>query len=97
MISRVRVENQPSSERENVVVAATARMSAGSAAMIENKRTMRTCSRLPAILRRHARQRTASCMAITTIIAAMSTMLMSRTVTTTSLRGTTGVRPVRMR
>ena len=42
MIARVRSENQPSSEREKVVVAATASSSAGSAAMTENKATMRT-------------------------------------------------------
>ncbi len=55
MMARVRSENQPSSEREKVVVAATASSMAGNAAMIENKSTMRTCRRAPASLARHAR------------------------------------------
>ncbi len=42
MMARLREENQLSREREKVVVAATASSIAGSAAMIENKRTMRT-------------------------------------------------------
>lgn len=40
-MARVRAENHPSSERENVVVAAIARRIAGSAAMMLNKATMR--------------------------------------------------------
>ena len=97
MIARVRSENQPSSEREKVVVAATASSMAGSAAMIENNSTMRTCSRAPASLARQARHMPMPCHAMTAIMAAMSTTLKNSAVSTTSSRGAIGVRPVRMR
>ena len=48
-MARVLVENQPSSEREKVIVAPTASSSVGSAAMIENSATMRMCSRAPGV------------------------------------------------
>ncbi len=55
MIARVRVENQLSSDRENVVVAATASSIAGTAAVIENSSTIRTCRRAPGSFARQAR------------------------------------------
>src|SRR6056297_2010789 len=97
MIWRLRVENQLSSERENVVVAATARIMAGNAAINENSATIRTCRRLPATFCRHALSKRLTWKAITTIIAMISAILMNRAVMTTELRGVIGVRPVRMR
>ena len=70
---------------------------AGSAAMMENSATMRTCSRAPAILARQALQRPALRQAITAIMATISRTLMSSAASTISLRGTIGVSPVRMR
>ena len=89
--------NQLSSERENVVVAATASSSAGSAVMRLNSSTMRTCRRAPATLLRQARQRPIACTAITATMAITSSRLTNSTPSTTSLRGTIGVRPVRIR
>ena len=96
-MARVLVANQPSSEREKVMVAPTASSSVGSAAMIENKATMRMCSRAPGVRWRQARASPMICHASSAIMAMMSRTLMNRTVSTTSLRGAMGVRPVRMR
>ena len=97
-IARVRVENQLSSEREKVVVAATASSSAGSAAMTLNSATMRMCSRAPGMLLA-PRTRKADHLPgdAAPIIAMMSTTLTKRTTRTTSSRGGIGVRPVRIR
>jgi hypothetical protein len=89
--------NQLSSARENVVVAATARSSAGSAAIRLNSATMRACSRAPATFSFHARHRPIICQAITATMAMTRRTLIMRAVSTTSLRGTIGVSPVRMK
>ena len=96
-MARVLVANQLSSEREKVTVAPTASSSVGSAAMIENSATMRICRRAPGVRWRQARARPMICHVSSAIIAMMSTTLMARTVSTTSLRGVIGVSPVRMR
>ena len=93
----MRVENQPSSERENVTVAPTASSSVGSAAMMLNSSTMRMCRRAPGIFSRHARARPDVCHASRPIIATISTTLTNRTTSTTSPRGAIGVSPVRIR
>ena len=89
--------NQLSSAREKVVVAAIASSSAGSAAIRLNRATMRTCRRAPATFSLHARTRPTSWMAISATMATTSSALMMSAVSTTSLRGTMGVSPVRMR
>ncbi len=89
--------NQLSSEREKVVVAATASSRAGRAVMTLKSATMRACSRAPATFFFQARRNPTACTAMTTTMASASRTLMNSTPSTTSLRGTIGVRPVRMR
>ena len=89
--------NQLSSEREKVVVAATASSRAGSAAITLNRATMRACRRAPATFFFQARHSPMTCTAMTATIATTSTALTTRAERTTSLRGTIGVRPVRIR
>ena len=64
--------NQLSSARENVVVAAIASSSAGSAAIRLNSATMRACSRAPATFSFQARHRPIICQAITATMAMTS-------------------------
>ena len=54
MTARVRVENKRSSPRSSVTLATMATRIAGTAAMTENRPTMRTCSLAPARPRRRA-------------------------------------------
>ena len=76
----VRWLNQPSSEREKLVVAPTASSSAGSAAMMENRRDdadVQAGARQPSA--RQACHRPRTCHVITPIIATISTVLMNST------------------
>ena len=96
-MARVRPENQPSSEREKVVVAATASSTAGSAAMRVKRATMRVCSRAPGTLSFHARRNPSACHTMVLSIARMRTAFIVSAVQTYSLRGAIAVSPVRMR
>ena len=97
MMARVRVENQPSSDRENVVVAATARRMAGSAAMTLNSKTIRVCSRAPGTCCFQARRKPSDCQTMMASMAWIKTTLTASAVQTISLRGAIPVRPVRIK
>ena len=96
-MARVRAENHPSSEREKVVVAATAKRIAGSAAITENNSTMRECRRAPGTRSRHARHSPIDCETITASMARIRPTLTASADQTTSLRGMIVVKPVRIR
>src|SRR5215216_1078154 len=97
MTARVRVENQRSRARSMVRLATTASRMAGTAAMTENRPTIRTWSRAPAWPRRRARMTCQTSRAISPSSTRTVTALTSRIGITTSLVGSTGVRLLKMR
>jgi len=86
-------ENRRSRPRWSVTLATTATAITGTAAMMENKATMRTCNRAAARPRRLACTTPHSSRAMTRTRRKTVTALASSNVTTTSCVGAIGVRP----
>ena len=93
MIAWVRVENSRSRPRSSVTLATIATRIAGTAAMTENRATMRTCSRAAARPRRRACTTCQTSRAMTPSSRSTVSALISSSVTTTWWVGAIGVRP----